>query len=98
MIAAGEWVSVSLLGANRDGTRFSDPDRLDIERGGRGQIGFGHGVHVCSGQHLARLELRIGLTRLLERFPQLSLAPGEDVVLSGEDEVTFGVKRLPVTW
>jgi cytochrome P450 len=98
VIGAGEWVSVSLLAANRDARRFSDPDRLDILRGGKGQIGFGHGVHVCSGQHLARLELRIGLTRLLERFPQLSLAPGEDVVLSGEDEVTFGVRRLPVTW
>jgi cytochrome P450 len=98
VIRAGEWVSVSLLAANRDAERFSDPDRLDVLRGGKGQIGFGHGVHVCSGQHLARLELRIGLTRLLERFPQLSLAPGEDVVLSGEDEVTFGVKRLPVTW
>jgi cytochrome P450 len=98
VIEAGEWVSVSLLAANRDGTRFSDPDRLDIVRGGTGQIGFGHGVHVCSGQHLARLELRIGLTRLLERFPRLSLAREEDVVLSGEDEVTFGVKRLPVSW
>lgn len=98
VIEAGEWVSVSLLAANRDGARFSDPDRLDIVRGGTGQIGFGHGVHVCSGQHLARLELRIGLTRLLERFPRLSLARDEDVVLSGEDEVTFGVKRLPVSW
>lgn len=98
VIEAGEWVSVSLLGANRDGARFSDPDRLDIERGGKGQIGFGHGVHVCSGQHLARLEMRVGITRLLERFPRLSLARDEDVVLSGEDEVTFGVKRLPVSW
>lgn len=98
VIQAGEWVSVSLLGANRDGERFSDPARLDIVRGGKGQIGFGHGVHVCSGQHLARLEMRIGITRLLERFPRIALARDEDVVLSGEDEVTFAVKRLPVSW
>ncbi len=98
VIERGAWVSVSLLGANRDGERFSHPDELDLARGGKGQIGFGHGVHVCSGQHLARLELRVGLTRLFERFPSIALAPGEDVIFSGEDEVTFAVKRLPVTW
>jgi cytochrome P450 len=98
VIEQGAWVSVSLLGANRDGRRFRHPDLLDIERGGKGQVGFGHGVHVCSGQHLARLELRVGIARLLERFPRLAIARDEDVVLSGDDEVTFGVKRLPVTW
>jgi cytochrome P450 len=98
-IKAGEWVSVSLLGANRDGERFSNPEELDIARGGKGQIGFGHGVHVCIGQHLARLEMRVGFTRLIERFPGISLAsPVEDVILSEEDEVTFAVKRLPVSW
>lgn len=98
VIERGAWVSVSLLGANRDHERFSRPGELDIARGGKGQIGFGHGVHVCSGQHLARLELRVGLTRLIERFPQIALARGEDVTFSGEDEVTFAVKRLPVSW
>ncbi|WP_320668997.1 cytochrome P450 [Patulibacter defluvii] len=97
-IERGSWVSVSLLGANRDGERFPRPDELDLRRGGKGQIGFGHGVHVCSGQHLARLELRVGLSRLFERFPELALAPGEDPLFSGEGEVTFAVKRLPVTW
>lgn len=98
VIEKGAWVSVSLLGANRDSERFSRPGELDIARGGKGQIGFGHGVHVCSGQHLARLELRVGLTRLLERFPRIALARDEDVTFSGEGEVTFSVKRLPVTW
>ncbi|WP_236262142.1 cytochrome P450 [Conexibacter woesei] len=98
VIEKGAWVSVSLLGANRDSERFSRPGELDIARGGKGQIGFGHGVHVCSGQHLARLELRVGLTQLFERFPRLALARDEDVAFSGEDEVTFAVKRLPVTW
>jgi cytochrome P450 len=99
VIREGELVSVSLLGANRDGERFGCPDELDLRRGGTGQIGFGHGVHVCLGQHLARLEMRIGLTRLLERFPGLRLAvPTEEVPLSGDRAVTFGVQALPVTW
>ena len=99
VIRAGELVSVSLLGANRDGERFERPDELDLRRGGKGQIGFGHGVHVCLGQHLARLEMRIGLTRLLERFPTLRLAvPTEEVPLSGESALTFSVKALPVGW
>ena len=99
VIRAGELVSVSLLAANRDGERFDHPDELDPRRGGKGQIGFGHGVHVCLGQHLARLEIRVGLTRLLERFPDLRLAvPTEEVPLSGDSAVTFSVQALPVAW
>jgi cytochrome P450 len=99
VIRAGELVSVSLLGANRDGERFERPDELDLQRGGKGQIGFGHGVHVCLGQHLARLEMRIAFARLLERFPTLRLAvPSEEVPLSGESAVTFSVQALPVAW
>lgn len=99
LIRAGELVSVSLLGANRDGERFEHPDELDLLRGGRGQIGFGHGVHVCLGQHLARLEMRTAFTRLLQRFPDLRLAvPTEEVPLSGDSALTFAVQALPVTW
>jgi cytochrome P450 len=98
-IRAGEMVSVSYFGANRDRERFECPAELDLERGGKGQIGFGHGVHVCLGQHLARLEMRIAFTRLLERFPGLRLAvPTDEVPLSGDTALTFAVQRLPVTW
>jgi cytochrome P450 len=99
VIRAGELVSVSLLGANRDGERFEQPDELDLHRGGKGQVGFGHGVHVCLGQHLARLEMRIAFARLLERFPTLRLAvPTEEVPLSGDGALTFSVRALPVAW
>jgi cytochrome P450 len=98
-VRAGELVSVSLLGANRDGERFEHADELDLGRGGKGQIGFGHGVHVCLGQHLARLEMRTALTRLLERLPGLRLAvPAEEVPLSGDSALTFAVRSLPVAW
>ena len=99
LIRAGELVSVSYLSANRDRERFEHPDELDLERGGKGQVGFGHGVHVCLGQHLARLEMRVAFARLLQRFPDLRLAVAtDDVPLSGEGALTFAVQRLPVAW
>jgi cytochrome P450 len=99
VIGAGEQVSVSLLGADRDGGRFACPDRLDLVRGGRGHVGFGHGVHVCLGQHLARLEMRTAFALLLERFPDLRLAvPTDEVPVSGDLSPTFTVERLPVAW
>lgn len=57
--------------ANRDPSRFEDPDRFDIERKVRGHVGFGHGVHACLGMHLARLEITCLLNALadtVERF------------------------------
>jgi cytochrome P450 len=99
VIRAGEIVSVSLLGANRDGERFERPNELDLQRGGKGQLGFGTGVHVCIGQHLARLEMRTGYTRLLERFPELRLAvPTDEIPISGEFDPTFRALRVPVAW
>jgi cytochrome P450 len=99
VIRAGEHVSVSLLAANRDALHFAHPHELDLRRVERGHLGFGTGVHMCVGQHLARFEMRAGLAGLLERFPDLRLAvPAGEVPLSGEFEPTFRVRRLPVTW
>ena len=75
-IARGDLVRVSIAGANRDPAVFSDPDRFDLERSGsRGHLAFAQGPHVCLGIHLARLETRIGVSRLLERLPELRLDP-----------------------
>ncbi|MFD9669427.1 cytochrome P450 [Rhodococcus sp. NPDC059968] len=99
-IQAGETVTVSLAAANRDPERFADPDRLDLARkDAPGHLAFGHGVHQCLGQHFARLELRIGLTALARRFPDLRLAiPIDEVPLHDGSMFVYGVHRLPVTW
>lgn len=99
-IRAGETVAVSLAAANRDPDRFADPDRLDLTRQGVvGHLTFSHGIHQCLGQHLARLELRIGLTALTSRLPDLRLAvPIEDVPMYAADQQIYGVRHLPVTW
>lgn len=72
-IPAGSAVVVALQAANRDPAVFPEPDRLHLERDG-GNLAFGHGVHRCIGQELARLELRIGLHRLFATLPRLALA------------------------
>ncbi|GAA4528331.1 cytochrome P450 [Amycolatopsis samaneae] len=97
-IGAGSTVVVSVLAANRDPRRFEDPDTLDVRRNARGQQAFGHGVHQCLGQQLARIEMRAGFSGLLNRFPALRLAiPASEVKLK-TDMTIYGVHELPVTW
>ena len=97
-IAKGSTVVVSLLAANHDPQRFEDPDTLDVRRNARGHLSFGHGVHQCLGQQLARIEMRAGFEGLLRRFPTLALAiPAEEVKLRTDMNI-YGVHELPVTW
>jgi cytochrome P450 len=97
-IPAGSTVVVSLLAANRDPQRFENPDVLDVHRKVRGQVAFGHGIHQCLGQQLARIEMRAGFEGLLRRFPALQLAvPAGDVKLRTDMHI-YGVHELPVTW
>ncbi|MGP4020839.1 cytochrome P450 [Saccharopolyspora sp. 5N708] len=98
LVRAGESITVSLPGANRDPERFADPDILDLTRPATGHIAFGHGIHQCLGQQLARVEMRVGFPALFRRFPDLELAvPPEEVPLR-TDMVISGVHALPVTW
>ncbi|MEV0385449.1 cytochrome P450 [Nonomuraea sp. NPDC050643] len=97
-IKAGQTVTICLPVVNRDATRFPDPDRFDVTRQAGQQLGFGHGIHQCLGQQLARLEMRLAFPALLRRFPALRLAvPAEEVPLRQRATV-YGVAALPVTW
>ncbi|WP_329171708.1 cytochrome P450 [Streptomyces sp. NBC_01477] len=94
----GETVLIHLPSANRDPDQFTDPDRLDVTQGGLGHLTFSHGIHQCLGQQLARLELRIGYTALLRRFPGLRLAEAPERIPMRSDMTVYGVHRLPVAW
>jgi cytochrome P450 len=72
-LRAGERVYLAVAGANRDPAEFTDPDRFDIARTPNPHLGFGWGLHFCLGAPLARVETRIAVSRLLERFPALRL-------------------------
>ncbi len=97
-IPEGSTVIISLLAANRDPQRFDDPDTLDLHRTARGHLSFGHGIHQCLGQQLARIEMRAGFAGLLRRFPTLQLAVPAGAVRLRTDMNIYGVHELPVTW
>lgn len=91
-VLAGETVACLMGSANRDAAVFEHADRLDVGRDPNPHVGFGMGKHFCLGAPLARLELQISLTALLDRFPHLEL-DGESPrrptwVLRGFDTIT----------
>ncbi|MEV4113630.1 cytochrome P450 [Nonomuraea sp. NPDC049695] len=98
LIKAGETVTLQLPAVNRDPSRFPDGDRLDVTRQAGGHLTFGHGIHQCLGQQLARAEMRIAYPALLRRFPGLRLAVTPEEVPMRSDMGIYGVHRLPVTW
>jgi cytochrome P450 len=73
-IRAGDQVTVSIAGANRDPRIFDDPDEFQIRRpNATRHLAFAHGPHFCLGAHLARLEARIAVATLLDLLPELRL-------------------------
>ncbi|MGW6501207.1 cytochrome P450 [Nonomuraea angiospora] len=98
-VEAGTTVLLSYNTANRDPERFPDPHALNLRRQDGGHLAFGHGIHQCLGQQLARVELRAALPALVNRFPTLRLAvPADEVALRPETADIYGVKSLPVAW
>jgi len=98
LIQAGDVAMVSLPSANRDVDFISDPDLFDVTRQPQAHLTFGHGIHQCLGQQLARLEMSIALPALLQRFPTLSLAASVTELTFRGDGPVNGVRELPVTW
>ena len=96
LIRAGEGVLVLLGSANRDPDVFGDPDRFDIHRRDLPHVAFGHGIHQCLGQPVARMLLSVTLPALFARFPRLSLAVPVEELRFRDDRSLIGVSELPV--
>ncbi|MEU2605729.1 cytochrome P450 [Streptomyces albus] len=106
-LPANSAVIASVCSANRDGSRFPEPDRFDPGRfdparartgTAAGHLAFGHGPHYCLGAPLARAELAVALRTLADRFPTLRLAvPVEDVTMH-TGLLVNRLTRLPVAW
>jgi cytochrome P450 len=99
-IPAGSMVTPMLGAANRDPEVYEAPDEFNIFRDPRQHISFGHGVHVCLGMHLARLETRVAVDTLLDRLPNLrwdaERAARDDAHIHGE--IFRSPTSLPVVW
>ncbi|MGE2689342.1 cytochrome P450 [Mycolicibacterium pulveris] len=74
-IPAGSVVHINIGAANRDPARWDRPDEYDIHRPMRPNLGFGQGVHICLGMHVARAEMAVAISALLDRLPNLRLNP-----------------------
>jgi len=95
-IPAGEMVLPALLAANRDPKKFPEPARLDITRPPAQHLAFGHGIHHCLGAPLARLEGRVALGALIDRFPRLRLAVPAEELAWRPGLLLNGLAALPV--
>ncbi|HWD78564.1 MAG TPA: cytochrome P450 [Kribbella sp.] len=95
-IEAGDVIVFALLPANRDVRKVERADELDITRSDSGHLAFGHGIHHCLGAPLARLEGRIALGMLFERFPRLRLAVPEQDPPRHPSLLMNAIRELPV--
>lgn len=92
-VRAGENLMLCYPSANRDEEVFEDPFAFRVDRDPNPQLAFGYGPHVCLGQHLARLEIRIFYEELLARLGAISLIG--DPALT-ETNFIQGLKKLPI--
>ncbi|GHH72576.1 cytochrome P450 [Streptosporangium violaceochromogenes] len=92
-IPADQFVMVWIGAANRDPRRFPEPAVFDPGRDPNPHLGFGRGIHFCMGAPLARLEGRVALNILLDRFDPLRTDPGDPVDFLPSPTMT-GVRRL----
>jgi len=79
--------------ANRDPTRFDNPDAFDIERKTLGHVGFGQGVHACLGMNLARLEMQCLFEELANKVERFDIF---GPVVPGINSTIYSLSSLPV--
>ncbi|MCU1456992.1 MAG: cytochrome [Actinomycetia bacterium] len=93
-IPRGDAVACLLGAADRDPNRWDDPNAFDVLRAPKQHFGFGFGLHLCIGIHLARLETQVWLDRLLDRLPEWEVA---DDITYGTNVVLRGPAAVPIS-
>nr|MEA2796872.1 hypothetical protein [Phenylobacterium sp.] len=89
----GDWLMLCYASGNRDEAVFDDPDHFHVDRKPNKHLAFGYGAHLCLGQHLAKMEMRILWEELLPRLSDLAL---DGVPAMSEATFVNGPKRLPI--
>ncbi|MBC2665701.1 cytochrome P450 [Novosphingobium flavum] len=93
VLPAGSRIIVSYGCANRDPDKWAAPDRFDVRRRAMDHVGFGHGVHRCIGNNLARMEIAALLTALTKRVKRFKVVNAERHIIN----VLRGFKKLEVS-
>jgi cytochrome P450 len=96
-IPAGALVVAMIGSANRDEEKFSDSEKFVMERSPNPHIAFGRGIHYCLGAPLARIEMTVVLSGLLERVDRLRIVPGSRLT-PFPSSIIHGVLRLPIAF
>ena len=94
-IAKGEWLMLCYPSGNRDEEVFEDPYEFRVDRSPNRHLAFGYGAHLCLGQHLAKMEMRILWEELLPRLKSVALA-GQPKL--SEANFVNGPKALPIQY
>lgn len=94
-IAKGDWLWLAYPSGNRDEEVFDQPDAFQVDRKPNKHLAFGYGAHLCLGQHLAKMEMRILFEELLPRLKTLEFA-GEPKLSQGS--FVSGPKTLPIRY
>jgi cytochrome P450 len=95
-IPAGDQVLLLYGSANHDETVFEDPDTLDLTREVKAHWTFGHGIHYCLGNAVARLETRVSLQVLLESVGSWEI--DDDAIVRAQLVPTRGVNAAPISF
>lgn len=98
VVKKGDAVVVSTAAANWDDSVFARPEKLDFDRDAGQQLAFGHGIHRCVAQNLARVEIEIVFNTLFARIPGLRLAAPVEELSFKDGALLYGIHTLPVTW
>jgi cytochrome P450 len=93
-VPAGSPILLLLGAANRDPRRYADPDVYDLRRDDVQHLTFGYGLHYCLGANLARLEGRVALDELLNRFPDWDI--DYDNIELAPTSTVRGWQRMPL--
>jgi hypothetical protein len=92
-VPAGQRVGLMFAAANRDPRAWSDPDRYDLKRDLKKQVGWGYGVHACVGRVLAQLEASALLTELVRRVARIEIAGDPEPWMT---TIGHGPAKLPI--
>jgi cytochrome P450 len=97
LIRKGDQVISWVGAANRDASKFSDPDVFILGRKPNPHLSFGFGIHFCLGAPLARLEGQIAIETLMKHFENFKLLPGSNIIPI-QSSFVFGLKNYSVTF